>query len=135
MPRIEIPVSDHHHSLFHAAKRIVRLQVSSEEGKESRRLVLISYTKSEISRRIRLMTGEEMYQKLYCKCRILVLLGCNCILKSSLLCGIEFVVRFPSLLSCERFFFGFLGFIQKPTFHKLNHISIYKVSPGLVRNP
>ena len=81
------------------------------------------------------MTGEEMYQKLYCKCRILVLLGYNCILKSSLLCGIEFVVRFPSLLSCERFFFGFLGFVQKPTFHKLNHISIYKVSPALVRNP
>ena len=45
MPRIEIPVSDHHHSLFHAAKRIVRLQVSSEEGKESRRLVLTSLIK------------------------------------------------------------------------------------------
>ena len=45
LPRIEIPVSDHHHSLFHAAKRIVRLQVSSEEGKESRRLVLTSLIK------------------------------------------------------------------------------------------
>ena len=45
LPRIEIPVSDHHHSLFHAAKRIVRLQVSSEEGKESRRFVLTSLIK------------------------------------------------------------------------------------------
>ena len=43
LPRIEIPVSDHHHSLFHASKRIVRIQVSSEKGKTSRRLVLISF--------------------------------------------------------------------------------------------
>ena len=28
LPRKEIPVSDHHHSLFQASKRIVRLQVS-----------------------------------------------------------------------------------------------------------
>ena len=43
LPRIEIPVSDHHHSLFHASKRIVRIQVSSEKGKKSRRLVLVSF--------------------------------------------------------------------------------------------
>ena len=68
MPRIEIPVSDYHHSLFPMPQKGFSLiQVSSEKGKESGRLVLTSLIKVKF----------HFYED-------------------------EFVVRFPSLLSCER---------------------------------
>ena len=84
LPRIEIPVSDHHHSLFKALKRIVRLQVSSEKGKESRRLVLTSFIKSEILLDVVVLWRGTNEAKTLLYVQNLVLHGCNCI--SSLLC-------------------------------------------------